>query len=458
MENPLSVVGFTAYPWNHALTWLRLQAPIEQAGMQFIQGNDYERIFPERIENADLVVIQRDFPRWADAYQEVIQLARSKGKPVIFELDDWLFELPQSHPDFSGHYYTQALFPMLKAMAEADAVTVATPALQANLLAYQPHCYVLPNYLDERIWRLDQPFREEAGGPLVIGYIGSNTHTPDLEMIAPVLVRLLNEYKDRLQIQIWGCEPPAQLAGQAGVAWQPLQIANYAEYVQFVSTLHCDIAIAPLNDHPFNRCKSAIKYLEYSAAGLPGVYSRLAPYETVVTHGVNGYLAGSLDEWRACLRQLIENRDLRSSFREAARASLQKKWLLSSHAREWEAAYRAVVERAAHPSAEPDPSNSAREMLIRYADRVQSWQQMLEEQAGIQAEQIAKLKQRLNEQKGLLEQQAKQMDELFTSRMGRLVRGFWKLRLRLFPAGSQVDRWLAHRRPSQVDPDEPVHK
>ena len=39
-----------------------------------------------------------------------------------------------------------------------------------------------------------------------------------------------------------------------------------------------DFAVAPLVKNKMNLCKSFIKYLDYSALGLPGIYSNISPY------------------------------------------------------------------------------------------------------------------------------------------------------------------------------------
>jgi rhamnosyltransferase len=47
-----------------------------------------------------------------------------------------------------------------------------------------------------------------------------------------------------------------------------------------------DINIAPLVDNPQRRSKSAIKYLEAAAVGVPTVAARLEPYCDTITEGV----------------------------------------------------------------------------------------------------------------------------------------------------------------------------
>src|SRR6185295_2623792 len=99
-----------------------------------------------------------------------------------------------------------------------------------------------------------------------------HTHAADLAMIAPALLRLLQRYGDRVRIHFWSGTPPPALEGLAQVTWTPMHILSYAEYAATLQQQRIDICLAPLRDNLFNRCKSAIKFIEYSALGVAGVY------------------------------------------------------------------------------------------------------------------------------------------------------------------------------------------
>jgi len=81
-----------------------------------------------------------------------------------------------------------------------------------------------------------------------------------------------------------------------------------------------DIGTAPLLDTRFNRCKSDLKVLEYSMAGVPFVASKVAPYEAAVAAGAGGLLARNESDWRRQLARLLDSRDLREELAESGRA------------------------------------------------------------------------------------------------------------------------------------------
>lgn len=430
-ERPLQVAAYTAYPWDHALTTLRLVEPLRAAGMTLLHGTDGSGIYPARVSQADLVVIQRDFPRWEEAYDQVVARARAEGKPVIYEIDDLLLELPRDHPDWPIHYYTPALFPILKAILEADALTCSTPALCAYLRPFNPRVHLLPNYLPDRLWEVRTPQEKPADSPVVIGYMGSITHLPDLETILPVLARILDHQRGQVRLRFWGLEPPEPLRGREEVEWIPLEIWNYAQFAEFFSRQGCDIFIAPLVDSDFNRCKSAIKFLEYSALAVPGVYSRVLPYESVVRHGENGFLAASQEDWEACLSELIASPQLRLQVGAAAAESVRTNWLLSQHAGEWPAVYRQV--QAHRPDHAPSGAGEEavqhmRRSVIRIAGQVQAWHRTLQEQLFEKDRKIGQLQLELN--------------QVYSGRDWILLQKILRLRQCLAPEGSRRRRLL----------------
>ena len=66
-----------------------------------------------------------------------------------------------------------------------------------------------------------------------------------------------------------------------------------------------DIGLMPLDNTPWSRGKCAYKALQYMALGIPTVAQRVGANLGIIEHGVNGLLAGSMDEWLCCIRSLL---------------------------------------------------------------------------------------------------------------------------------------------------------
>ena len=328
-----------------ALAYVRIIGPLRQSGINIVNGIENDQININLVSEGDVVIIQREFPKQFDNYKKIIELARKEGKPVIFDLDDLLLCLPDNHQDRQSAKFAPSLLPMFQALMEADVVSVSTPKLREVLAKYNDNVVVLPNYFDDNLWRLTPPaLKDSSSEMLTIGYMGTSTHKPDLEYITPVLLDLIKCYPENLHFHFWGVQPPAQLESLPQVEWTPWYSDSYKDFTEFFQTQSSDIFIAPLVDSLFNRCKSPLKFFEYSALGAPGVFSRLAPYEDVVTHGHDGLLVSSLDEWTDYLIQLVENDELRFQLATNAQATIRKKWLLSKNAFRWEKAFQSAIQ------------------------------------------------------------------------------------------------------------------
>jgi processive 1,2-diacylglycerol beta-glucosyltransferase len=322
---------------EHSLAYLRLIGPLRLLGINIINGIENNQININRVSEGDIIIIQRDFPKRFDVYNEIIKIAHKEGKPVVFELDDLLFYLPESHPDRQNSEGGDSLLPMFQALMEADLVCVPTTKLRDFGVKYNNNVAVLPNYFDDSLWHFKPPaLKTSENDTLIIGYMGGNSHKPDLEYITPVLQDIIKQYPQKICLHFFGAKPPDELTYLTQVKWIPANFYSYKEFSAFFQDQMVDIFIAPLIDNPFNKHKSPIKFFEYSALGVPGVFSNLETYSGVITHGHNGLLASSLNEWTDCLLQLIEDENLRFFIATNAQETIRSNWLLSKNAFRWE--------------------------------------------------------------------------------------------------------------------------
>ena len=330
-----SVVFYRTYDQAYAIEYLRITAPFRQAGIKVIQGSVEGSPDLEKIKQGDAVIFQREFPLNSVLYDEIVKVAREAGKLIIYEIDDYLFDLPEDHPERKSEVYTQALLPMLSALVEADLVIVPTEKLRETLKGFNPNIVILPNYLDDSIWRLEPPATQEQD-IITIGYMGSNSHTSDLDMISSALISLAKKYQGKLKFKIWGTPLPESLKDLPCVEWHPSPTNVYVNFVEYFQKQTADIFIAPLADNLFNNCKSPLKFLEYSARGVPGVYSATEPYRLIIENGKDGLIATNQEEWIRALERLIVKAPLRERIAKAAQKKIREHWLLSHNIPNWQ--------------------------------------------------------------------------------------------------------------------------
>jgi len=432
---------------------LRLIGPLRQSGINIVNGIENGQIVVGRISEADIIIIQRELPKKFDDYKKIVEFARKEGKPVVFDLDDLLLYLPESHPDRQSAVFGPSLLPMFQALMEADLVTVATPRLQSVLASYNNNVVVLPNYFDDTIWQLRPPVLKSKDEILTIGYMGGNSHRPDIEYVMPVLLDLIKRYPHKIRFHFWGMQPPAEMLSYPQVKWTPHYPYSYKDFSAFFQTQSADIFIAPLVDNLFNRCKSPLKFFEYSALGAPGVFSHLETYSDAVSHGKNGLLASSLAEWTDCLIQLIENDELRFQLTTHAQATIRENWLLSQNAFRWEETFQSTF----------DILSSNREQNSRIVSIVKSINlqlfesfnkkdatvQTLTAQVAALTAQVAEKEQSVQalsaqvaEKEQSVQALSAQINEIFNSKAWKIALLFRRIRAILAPHNSRRGRWL----------------
>jgi glycosyltransferase involved in cell wall biosynthesis len=200
------------------------------------------------------------------------------------------------------------------------------------MLEFNAAVEVVPNALDEGLWFRGRRSGElhprtsadrlvsEAGRDVIrILYYGTRTHEGDLDLVRPALERFENEFPGRVQLTVAGGVPRSSEATWFTRLDIPSGSTHYPSFVKWIREIapDFDFAIAPLVDDPFNRSKSDLKYLEYAALGLPGIYSDVAAYGSVES-GITGLVARDESDWLEAFGQIVGDSALRGELRRNA--------------------------------------------------------------------------------------------------------------------------------------------
>jgi glycosyltransferase involved in cell wall biosynthesis len=277
--------------------------------------------------------------------EALVKRVRRDGARLIYTLDDNLLDLS------SWRFGHQSLTPEQKMVVrfltrEADGVIVSTGALRDRFVRLNPRIAVVPNALDERLFGDGMPGLDGARNTArkVIGFMGTFSHDADLMMILQALRATLRRHPDTLELQlVGGVADAAVLQAFEGLPLRVMELDGQDEYPAFVrwlvSALRWDLAIAPLEDNPFTRCKSDIKFLDYSALGVAGIYSRVPAYEQTVRHLESGYLADNTPTaWAEALERMLMDDDLRQRLASNARDYVWSNRTLQQCAHQWQQA------------------------------------------------------------------------------------------------------------------------
>jgi glycosyltransferase involved in cell wall biosynthesis len=105
-----------------------------------------------------------------------------------------------------------------------------------------------------------------------------------------------------------------------------------------VASLHNPIGLIPLGTSAFDQCKSAIKFYDYAAIGVPTLCSETPPYSDAVVSGQTGLLvAPSSAAWEAAILNVLDNAELAARLVQGARAAAEQQFSRHVTVQAWRA-------------------------------------------------------------------------------------------------------------------------
>ena len=209
----------------------------------------------------------------------------SMRKPVIFDFDDAIYFL---HTTAANRVFGWLKFPgKTAAICRMSAqVVVGNSYLADYARQHNRRVTIVPSSVDTDCYR--PATKASVRGPVVIGWMGSSTSQTHLEAFAPILRDL--GARPGIVLRVVSDREP-QLPGV------PFEWRRWSAETEVAELAGFDIGIMPMPDDQWARGKSAMKALLYMAMGVPVICSAVGTNREVISHGENGLLASSPEEW-----------------------------------------------------------------------------------------------------------------------------------------------------------------
>ena len=206
------------------------------------------------------------FQEWLERYREMLPNLR-----INLMIDDLITEMPRDNPNFKriprdGRYRLRKLFKL------ADSVIVSTQPLLDLVSELTDKGVLVPNTLRDELW-LPLQSRKRTGPKPRVGWAGAQQHKGDLAIIANVVKRTASQ----VDWVFFGMCPDEI---RPYIAEFHDFVVGVEAYPAKLASLNLDLAVAPLEQHPFNEAKSNLRILEYGILGLPVICTDIYPYRT----------------------------------------------------------------------------------------------------------------------------------------------------------------------------------
>lgn len=285
----------------------------------------YKEITQDSIHKYDLLF---DIRPTSQESIYAIYLAKRAGVKVWIDVDDLLWKIPGANPVARG-FNEQSLDNLTRAMLNADMVTVSTDELAVyTVQQFGVDVITVPNAWNDRIDDLPDRWNEPKGNQIHILCRGSNTHIGDW-----LYYRDYFRDSDKYYFQFVGEFPSYFFKKYGGhletINWQAWR-SNILEYFQLIGNLKPQYFFFPLEDNPFNRCKSNIAWIEATMAGAACIASPEMPEFLKVPAITDLSIFDEIEEKNECAAQKFKEscayirKNLRLSLVNKQRAQIVK--------------------------------------------------------------------------------------------------------------------------------------
>lgn len=250
---------------------------------------------------------------------EIIRNASALGLKTVYDLDDWILDLPGYSVTALNDDIIGNIIAMIR---EVDYVTVSNDLLGNKLSNIRPDAIVIKNGFDHTSIRYDPDLVSESRNPRVLF---SNTDGVKLITYRKRFFSQLIEFlqaRQEVEIDFWGDKFPEMhnipRLNYYGFEANPI-------YKRKIRDKGYWFALVPLGGEEdpdtlfFNSCKSCIKYIDYGSLGIPGIYSDTPVYSSVLKNGETGILTKNQgDNWIRNMEVMYNSKVLRQKIRKNA--------------------------------------------------------------------------------------------------------------------------------------------
>lgn len=238
--------------------------------------------------------------------QHLFKYARSKGIYVIEIFDDDFLSLGSDYGNEGQGFWWGRKRAIIKILKNTDCLVASSKHIieKYGKIGNIKDTYV--SHTPMKVNRFVKPSINEEKVKIVY-YVNDGTTGMFDKHIRPVLPFIVKEMADRVSFYFLALKPDlSEFNGELEYHYVPHM--TFEEFLLYLKEQKFDIGLAPLDDSEFSKSKYINKFVEYTRAGVAGIYSDCELYRSVIKNGYNGILcADDADSWGIAIKNLVDN-------------------------------------------------------------------------------------------------------------------------------------------------------
>lgn len=266
----------------------------------------------------------------------LVSIIKKLGKTVLFDMDDYYLDLP----DYSSSRHLNEgsrLINMVDNIKRSDLIVVSTPYLRSQFIKYNKNTFICENTISTDDFK--KPFKKSS----VINILITSGDNLKLNLFKDDFLLCLKNIKKK-----FGDKVVLYFLGKFSNVENISQVADYvidklspSRYLEVLRENDFHIGLVPLGaeEDPdtvvAHSSKSNIKFLEFAANGIAGVYSKIEPYK-MIENGCNGILVkNNLNDWYYAVEKIIFDYDLRKKIVKNSQKVVKEKYSKEISQKKW---------------------------------------------------------------------------------------------------------------------------
>jgi len=232
---------------------------------------------------------------------DILELASRMGRYCIESVDDDFFAM--EHFELRRPLQAAAL---RKALRSADIIFTPNTTLAKKMSAIgggKPY-----HVGDTVVYEHEIQARKamDTDKLHIVYYVNDSSTGVFDAVINPIIPELIEKYGDALKFTFMSVHPDlGEYESKMDVHFRPR--TSLDEFKSFLRENRFSMGIAPLLDDTFSRSKYINKFIEFSSAGIPCIYSNVEPYASFVNDGVDGILCENTKQaWLDAIEKLTD--------------------------------------------------------------------------------------------------------------------------------------------------------